>query len=153
MNLVRYFLENPVTQKNKLTLTLTCLTLQDNLLVKNTTEPNSNVFKGLGKSYIDTENRLLLPQMTHLSFHNHRRKPPRLLHYHLRFQFRLSWLHPFHSIGKKLPPDPLDQPLYGCEAETSSDCFSSVPISGAFTVDEFDDNLNRETSSMPTSPA
>ncbi|CDY46932.1 BnaAnng08100D [Brassica napus] len=41
------------------------------------------------------------------------------------------------------PPDPLDQPLYGCEAETSS----------AFTVDEFDDNLNRETSSMPTSPA
>ncbi|CAN6842805.1 unnamed protein product [Brassica oleracea] len=51
------------------------------------------------------------------------------------------------------PPDPLDQPLYGCEAETSSDCFSSVPISGAFTVDEFDENLNRETSSMPTSPA
>ncbi|KAG2280830.1 hypothetical protein Bca52824_052050 [Brassica carinata] len=51
------------------------------------------------------------------------------------------------------PPDPLDQPLYGCEAETSSDCFSSVPISGAFTVDDFDENLNRETSSMPTSPA
>ncbi|KAH0897007.1 hypothetical protein HID58_046575 [Brassica napus] len=71
--------------------------------------------------------------MTHLSFHNHRRKPPRLLHYHLRFQFRLSWLHPFHSIGKKLPPDPLDQPLYGCEAETSSDCFSSVPISGYYS--------------------
>ncbi|KAJ4910036.1 hydroxyproline-rich glycoprotein family protein [Raphanus sativus] len=64
------------------------------------------------------------------------------------------------------PTDPFDRPLtpppmYGCEAETSSDIyddassdsFSFVPISGAFTVDEFDDNLNRETSSIPTSPA
>lgn len=74
------------------------------------------------------------------------------------------------------PPEPLDQPLppppmYG-EVETSSDIFddassdsfSSVPsllaanrsvsISGTVVaVDEFDDNLNRETSSMPTSPA
>ncbi|XP_010482505.1 PREDICTED: proline-rich receptor-like protein kinase PERK10 [Camelina sativa] len=74
------------------------------------------------------------------------------------------------------PPEPLDQPLppppmYG-EVETSSDIFddassdsfSSVPsllatnrsvsISGTVVaMDEFDDNLNRETSSMPSSPA
>ncbi|CAH8305988.1 unnamed protein product [Eruca vesicaria subsp. sativa] len=64
------------------------------------------------------------------------------------------------------PPDPLDQPLppppmYGGEVknnndtydDTRSDCFSSVPLSGAFAVHEFDDNTNRETGSMPTSPA
>ncbi|KAJ0243091.1 hypothetical protein HA466_0203220 [Hirschfeldia incana] len=57
------------------------------------------------------------------------------------------------------PPDPLDQPLtpppmYGFEAETSSDIYDDDASSdSAFTVDEFDDNLNRERSSMPTSPA
>ncbi|ESQ43377.1 hypothetical protein EUTSA_v10014011mg [Eutrema salsugineum] len=70
--------------------------------------------------------------------------------------------------------EPLDQPLppppmYG-EVETNSDIYDdassdsfssvpslltgnrSVPVSGAVTVDEFDENLNRETSSVPTSP-
>ncbi|KAL0730891.1 hypothetical protein Bca4012_026985 [Brassica carinata] len=73
---------------------------------------------------------------------------------------------PYRCFADSNLPDPLDQPLtpppmYGFEAETSSDIYddassvsvSSVPIPGAFTVDEFDDRLNRQTSSMPTSPA
>lgn len=82
---------------------------------------------------------------------------------------------PYPCFVDTNPPEPLDQPLppppmYG-EVETSSDTyddassdsFSSVPsllaanrsvsISGALEVGEFDDSLNRETSSMPTSPA
>ncbi|CAG7892757.1 unnamed protein product [Brassica rapa] len=43
------------------------------------------------------------------------------------------------------PPDPLDQPLYGCEAETSSDIYDDA------SSDCY--NLNRGASSMPTSPA
>lgn len=83
---------------------------------------------------------------------------------------------PYPCFVDTNPPEPLDQPLppppmYE-EVETSSDIFddassdsfSSVPsllaanrsvsISGTVVAaDEFDDNLNRETSSMPTSPA
>ncbi|KAG7537535.1 hypothetical protein ISN44_As13g014090 [Arabidopsis suecica] len=82
---------------------------------------------------------------------------------------------PYPCFVDTNPPELLDQPLppppmYG-DVETSSDIFDdassdsfssvlsllatnrSVSISGAVAVDEFDDNLNRVTSSMPTSPA